>query len=164
MPIYPDIIPSRRASRCLFGMPDREELQDTLRKEKEELQLHSNSKWDFDFENGIPLQSSRFNWSKVTALDSIPRAYELPHLVFSSKRKCDDLDDLVDQRASKVLVKDSDISCSDSEKPSSSRPSAQHCDISSPSTSSYRQTTSSQRQPKITDYYHIRKSKTTDDK
>jgi len=153
MPLSADIMPSARACRCLFGMPDRDELQETLRKEKEELLLESNSEWNFDFEKEVPLTSpnSRYQWSKVSMFDNIPSAYELPHLVSSVKRKFDDLDDLVEERPSKVLVKDTAISCYNASENTDKTVDSER----QPSTSSK---SISQRQSKITDFFHIRKS------
>ena len=60
----PNIIPSRSVCRQLFGPVNHEQLKADLQSEKRKLLADNNEKWNFDFENGIPLVG-RYRWQKV---------------------------------------------------------------------------------------------------
>lgn len=54
-----DIIKRKRAcSRLLFGAPDRDELDDWLKRNEDRRVAEAKAKWNFDFEHGVPLNTS----------------------------------------------------------------------------------------------------------
>lgn len=60
----PNIVPSRSVCRNLFGPVDHEQLKDDFLREKEEIIKEDTRKWNFDFENDIPLLG-RYLWEKM---------------------------------------------------------------------------------------------------
>lgn len=60
----PNIVPSRSVCRNLFGPVDHEQLKADLLREKEEIIKEDTRKWNFDFENDIPLLG-RYLWEKM---------------------------------------------------------------------------------------------------
>ncbi|XP_074613232.1 uncharacterized protein LOC141873212 isoform X1 [Acropora palmata] len=59
----PNIVPSRSVCRNLFGPVDHEQLKADFLREKEEIIKEDTRKWNFDFENDIPLLG-RYLWEK----------------------------------------------------------------------------------------------------
>ncbi|XP_029194457.1 cyclin-dependent kinase inhibitor 1-like isoform X1 [Acropora millepora] len=60
----PNIVPSRSVCRNLFGPVDHEQLKADFLREKEEIIKEDTRKWNFDFENDIPLLG-RYLWEKM---------------------------------------------------------------------------------------------------
>jgi len=143
-----DIRPSNRACRCLFGMPDRDELQETLRKEKAELIQQDKDRWGFDFASEQPIPGSKYQWTRqVSSAGDV--SHQQHQLIFTGKRKSEEsVDDLVREKGFKVLVTESKSDNECDNKDASSQDSA-----SSPSTS---------RQSKVTDFFQIRKCPSPD--
>jgi hypothetical protein len=77
-----DIIKRRRScSRLLFGVPDREELDEWLNRNADRHAAEAKSKWNFDFEHGVPLNtsgqsssSSTFEYERIEETD-VPKFY-----------------------------------------------------------------------------------------
>ncbi|KAJ7333106.1 Cyclin-dependent kinase inhibitor [Desmophyllum pertusum] len=54
------------AKRCLFGQPDHEELEKDLQRELSEDAKEMNEKYEFDFQEGKPLEGgTKYEWEEV---------------------------------------------------------------------------------------------------
>lgn len=56
-----------KAKKCLFGPPDHQQLQADLQEELNKDAREMNEKWDFDFQEGKPLNRGKFEWEAVEA-------------------------------------------------------------------------------------------------
>jgi len=59
--------PRMKTCRCLFGPVDHEELRETLRKEREEIRIQDQERWNFDFTRELPL-AGRWEWEQINVL------------------------------------------------------------------------------------------------
>jgi hypothetical protein len=86
-----DIIKRRRnCSRLLFGVPDRDELDEWLNRNADRHATEAKSKWNFDFEKGVPLNtsgqsssSSTFEYERVEGVEvsrHVPKFQLYPYL------------------------------------------------------------------------------------
>lgn len=62
--VRPDITPSRSVCRQLFGPVNHEQLRADLLREKKKLCDENTQKWNFDFENGVPLVG-KYVWERL---------------------------------------------------------------------------------------------------
>lgn len=62
----PNIVPSRSVCRQLFGPVNHEQMTEDLLREKKKLYEENTQRWNFDFENGIPLPG-RYLWERLYA-------------------------------------------------------------------------------------------------
>ncbi|XP_069596617.1 cyclin-dependent kinase inhibitor 1C [Ranitomeya imitator] len=69
--------PGTGACRSLFGPVDHAELSRELHTRLREAQEESRRRWDFDFQRGAPLPSSRFAWEE-SGEDAVPQFYRTP--------------------------------------------------------------------------------------
>lgn len=63
--------------RSLFGPVDHVELSRELHARLREMQEESSRRWDFDFQRGVPLPSSRFAWEE-SGEETVPGFYKTP--------------------------------------------------------------------------------------
>ena len=61
--VRPNIIPSRSVCRQLFGPVNHEQMRADLLREKRKMNEENAQKWNFDFENGVPLVG-RYVWER----------------------------------------------------------------------------------------------------
>ncbi|KAG9466484.1 hypothetical protein GDO78_016580 [Eleutherodactylus coqui] len=69
--------PGSRACRNLFGPVDHGELSGELHARLREMQEEGSRRWDFDFERGVPLPSSRYVWEE-SGEETVPHFYRTP--------------------------------------------------------------------------------------
>lgn len=62
--VRPNIIPSRSVCRQLFGPVNHEQMRADLLREKRKMSEENAQKWNFDFENGVPLVGS-YVWERI---------------------------------------------------------------------------------------------------
>ncbi|XP_063802377.1 cyclin-dependent kinase inhibitor 1B-like [Pseudophryne corroboree] len=81
--------PGPPVCRNLFGPVDHAELSRELRSRLREMREESSRRWDFDFQRGVPLPSSRYAWEE-SRLEAVPAFYrETPgHLETPSPTQC----------------------------------------------------------------------------
>ncbi|XP_072278297.1 cyclin-dependent kinase inhibitor 1C [Pyxicephalus adspersus] len=68
--------PSSSVCRSLFGPVDHEELRRELHSRLREMEEENSRRWDFDFQRGVPLPSSRYVWEESRE-DTVPTFYRL---------------------------------------------------------------------------------------
>ncbi|XP_018410443.1 PREDICTED: LOW QUALITY PROTEIN: cyclin-dependent kinase inhibitor 1C [Nanorana parkeri] len=69
--------PGPSVCRSLFGPVDHAELSRELHSRLREMEEESNRRWDFDFQRGVPLSSSRYVWEESRE-DTVPAFYRAP--------------------------------------------------------------------------------------
>ncbi|XP_075044479.1 cyclin-dependent kinase inhibitor 1C [Mixophyes fleayi] len=72
--------PGPPVCRNLFGPVDHAELSRELRCRLREMQEESSRRWDFDFQRGVPLPSSRYVWEE-SGVETVPAFYRTPQCV-----------------------------------------------------------------------------------
>lgn len=60
----PNIVPSHSVCRQLFGPVNHEQMREDLLREKRKLTEENTARWNFDFENGIPLVG-KYVWERI---------------------------------------------------------------------------------------------------
>ncbi|CAD6191752.1 unnamed protein product [Caenorhabditis auriculariae] len=75
----------RKASRCLFGRPDKEKLDKMLRTELEGFNKANREKYGFDFSKDVPLKGGEYDFEPVPMAD-IPQVYH-PRVVRPKKKR-----------------------------------------------------------------------------
>ncbi|XP_071040615.1 cyclin-dependent kinase inhibitor 1-like [Parasteatoda tepidariorum] len=63
--------PVRSVKRCLFGIPDPEELRTHLEKETLQQYEKNKQKWNFDFVAEMPLDCGQYSWKKIRRDDDL---------------------------------------------------------------------------------------------
>ncbi|KAM3920728.1 cyclin-dependent kinase inhibitor 1C [Leptodactylus fuscus] len=69
--------PGTKACRSLFGPVDHVELSRELHARLREMREESSRRWDFDFQRGVPLPSSRYTWEE-SGEETVPQFYRTP--------------------------------------------------------------------------------------
>ncbi|XP_069824179.1 cyclin-dependent kinase inhibitor 1C [Dendropsophus ebraccatus] len=69
--------PGTGACRSLFGPVDHAELRRELHARLREMEEDSSRRWDFDFQRGVPLPSSRYVWEE-SGEETVPPFYRTP--------------------------------------------------------------------------------------
>ncbi|XP_044126295.1 cyclin-dependent kinase inhibitor 1C [Bufo gargarizans] len=77
--------PGTKACRSLFGPVDHVELSRELHARLREMREESSRRWDFDFQRGVPLASSRYAWEE-TGEETVPRFYRTPRASATPER------------------------------------------------------------------------------
>ncbi|KAM4017137.1 cyclin-dependent kinase inhibitor 1C [Anomaloglossus baeobatrachus] len=77
--------PGTGACRSLFGPVDHTELSRELHARLREMQDESRRRWDFDFQRGVPLPSSRYIWEE-SGEDTVPQFYRTPRTPATPER------------------------------------------------------------------------------
>ncbi|XP_075693171.1 cyclin-dependent kinase inhibitor 1B-like [Rhinoderma darwinii] len=71
--------PGSKVCRRLFGPVDHVELSRELHARLREMQEQSSRRWDFDFQTGTPLPSSRYTWQE-SGEETVPQFYRTPRI------------------------------------------------------------------------------------
>lgn len=67
-----------KASKCLFGRPDHQQLESDLQRELSNDAQEMNKKYDFDFKEGKPLKGTKYEWVKVEPEEQTKENEEQP--------------------------------------------------------------------------------------